>query len=89
MACIRWYEGAGQLSMPDAKMPVGTHLIVADVPGVWFLVHSQVTVIADCRQGGVLVSGRLADGREDEELCAWEEFLDPGRQLPQERTGVH
>lgn len=40
----------------------------------WFPPGSSVSVVADCRQGGVLVSGVLADGSVDEELCSWEEF---------------
>lgn len=63
--------------MPLEPLVPGTVLRVASLmfdQNTWFPSGSAVIVIADCREGGVLVSGIRADGTEDEELCAWEEF---------------
>lgn len=50
---------------------VGTEAIA--LPGGWFDAGTTVCVIADCEEGGVIMSGMRA-GQEDEEMCAWDEF---------------
>ena len=88
---MRVYDGANQIDgMPTLEIAVGTKLRVANVPDTWFPAGSEVKVLDDCREGGVIVVGKRtcqkseAEGGhavgeiyEDEELCAWEEFEQP------------
>ena len=42
-------------------------------PDTWFDAGTEVFLVADCDQGGWLMSG-MHEGKEDEELCDPDEF---------------
>ena len=56
------------------------------LPGGWFKAGTEVSLVADCDEGGLLLSGvRVSEGEggrpigeeyEDEELCAREEVAE-------------
>lgn len=62
------------MDIPDAPLAPLTSLVYArpDEDPPHFPVGSQVYVAMDLREGGVLVTGRLATGEYDRELVAWE-----------------